>query len=464
MHQNENDDTTKVDVIRGDPKVALKTIAWPMIFTLVLNMIYNMVDRVWVAGLGADPLAAIGFVAPIFIIIGGIGNGFGAGANSLISRYIGAKDKQNASNSAIHSILIALALSIIIPIILMPLLKQLLLLMGAESVLKLATDYATIIIIGGFTLIFNGVLSSQLRAEGDVNRATKALVITGILNIIIDPIFIYVLNLGVAGAAIATVLSALVATVLMLYWILVKKDTYVDVGRDQFKFSPKIIKEIIAVAVPGSVEQVIISLISIVMNAVLAMVASTDVIAAFTAAFSIIQVGMMFPVGIATAAITVAGVAYGARDFKRVEFVCKYAIKLSMSIVILIVALMAIFAPQIAMLFSYSAATASLNALVTEALRVLLVFLIGVPVGLCCAFTFQGIGKGTISLILTILREAVFVLVFLYLFVFVLGMGQIGAYLSMGMAGVLGSVVAAILFKYYMNKLQKFEGKAPDEC
>ena len=100
------------------------------------------------------------------------------------------------------------------------------------------------------------------------------------------------------------------------------------------------------------------------MNAVLAMVASTDVIAAFTAAFSIIQVGMMFPVGIATAAITVAGVAYGARDFKRVEFVCKYAIKLSMSIVIVIVALMAIFAPQIAMLFSYSAATASLNALV----------------------------------------------------------------------------------------------------
>nr|WP_295164446.1 MATE family efflux transporter [uncultured Methanosphaera sp.] len=174
MHQNENDDTTKVDVIRGDPKVALKTIAWPMIFTLVLNMIYNMVDRVWVAGLGADPLAAIGFVAPIFIIIGGIGNGFGAGANSLISRYIGAKDKQNASNSAIHSILIALALSIIIPIILMPLLKQLLLLMGAESVLKLATDYATIIIIGGFTLIFNGVLSSQLRAEGDVscNKST----------------------------------------------------------------------------------------------------------------------------------------------------------------------------------------------------------------------------------------------------------------------------------------------------
>ena len=70
----------------------------------------------------------------------------------------------------------------------MPLLKQLLLLMGAESVLKLATDYATIIIIGGFTLIFNGVLSSQLRAEGDVNRATKALVITGILNIIIDPL------------------------------------------------------------------------------------------------------------------------------------------------------------------------------------------------------------------------------------------------------------------------------------
>ena len=100
--KNNNEKNDKVDLIRGDPKIAIKAIAWPMIITLVLNMVYNMVDRVWVAGLGSDPLAAIGFVTPLFIIIGGIANGFGAGANSLISRYIGANKKDSADNSALH--------------------------------------------------------------------------------------------------------------------------------------------------------------------------------------------------------------------------------------------------------------------------------------------------------------------------------------------------------------------------
>ena len=214
--KNNNEKNDKVDLIRGDPKIAIKAIAWPMIITLVLNMVYNMVDRVWVAGLGSDPLAAIGFVTPLFIIIGGIANGFGAGANSLISRYIGANKKDSADNSALHGVIIGLILSILIPLILLPCLENLLIVMGASSVITYAKPYAAIIILGSFTLIFNGILSSELRAEGDVKRATTALIFTGVLNMIIDPIFIYTLNLGVEGAALATILSATVATCLML--------------------------------------------------------------------------------------------------------------------------------------------------------------------------------------------------------------------------------------------------------
>lgn len=221
--ENVEASNSNIEMIRGDPKVALKKLAWPLIFTLVLNMVYNLVDRIWVAGLGAGPLAAIGFILPIFMMISGIGNGFGSGANSVISRYIGAKDKDNASNSAIHSILIGIVISILIPLLLLPFLGDLLVMMGAGNVLSYASDYATIIILGSFTLVLNGILSSQLRAEGDIKRASRALIITGVLNMAIDPIFIYTFNLGVRGAAIATILSALVATVLMFYWILVKR-------------------------------------------------------------------------------------------------------------------------------------------------------------------------------------------------------------------------------------------------
>lgn len=451
-HTNE-----KIDLIRGDPKDAIKAIAWPMILTLILNMVYNMVDRVWVSGLGSDPLAALGFVTPLFIIVGGLANGFGAGANSLISRYIGAKKEHEASNSALHGVLSAIILSVLIPVILLPCLDGLLNVMGATAVLQYAKPYAAIIIIGSFTIIFNGILSSELRAEGDVKRATLALAFTGILNMIIDPIFIYTLRWGVEGAAITTILSALVATILLVYWLFIKKDTYVSYSRKEFHLDTTIIKQLIAVSLPASVEQLIISLISIIMNALLAMVATTEIVASYTAAWSIVQVGMMTTVGIGTAAITVAGVAYGAHDFEKLKTSCYYSIKLSFIVAIIVVILMEIFAPQLAMLFSYSASSAGLNVIISEILRILALFLLAVPIGLCCASVFQGMGKGTISLILTVLRELILVLAFTLLFVFVMGFGHYGVYYGMVLGVAIGSVIGLIVFNGYLRRLKKFQ-------
>lgn len=455
--KNKNNGNEKIDLIKGDPKIAIKAIAWPMILTLVLNMVYNMVDRIWVAGLGSDPLAALGFVTPLFIIIGGIANGFGAGANSLISRYIGAEKKQEANNSALHGVLTGVILSILIPLILLPCLDSLLTAMGASSVINYAKPYATIIILGSFTLIFNGILSSELRAEGDVKRATVALIFTGVLNMIIDPIFIYTFNWGVEGAAIATVLSAAFAMCLMLYWIFIKKDTYLTFTKKEFQFSKTIVRQLIAVALPASVEQLIISFITIMGNLILSIVTTTTIIAGYTAAWSVIQVGMMTSVGVGTAAITVAGVAYGARDYEKLKTTCYYSIKLSMIIGLILVILIEIFAPQIAFLFSYSASSANLGTIITETLRILALFLLGVPLGLCSACVFQGMGKGTISLVLTVIRELLLVLVFAVVLTFVFGLGQYGLYFGLILGVTLGSILGFIVFKYYLNRLVKFK-------
>lgn len=453
---NNNQNNEKIEMIRGDPKIALRTIAWPMIITLVLNMAYNMIDRIWVAGLGSDPLAALGFVTPLFIIIGGIANGFGAGANSLISRYIGAKNRSKASNSALHGILIGIILSILIPLIFLPKLDYILTLMGASNVLSYANEYSFIIICGSFTLIFNGILSSELRAEGDVKRATIALISTGIINMIIDPIFIYTFNLGVRGAAIATILSAAIAMLLMIYWMFIQKDTYVNLTKEEFHFDKIISKQLISVAIPASVEQLIISVISIAGNVMLAMVTTTTVIAGYTAAWSVVQVGMMTSVGIGTAAITVAGVSYGARDFNKLNTTCSYSIKLSLLIAIIIVIIMEVFAPQVALLFSYTSSSVHLSDIIIESLRILALFLLAVPIGICCASVFQGIGKGTISLILTLLREAVLVLIFSILFIFTFGFGAYGWYYGLVLGVALGSLIALIVLKYYLRRLIKY--------
>lgn len=456
---SENKTNNKVDLIKGDPKLAIRTIAGPMIFMLILNTVYNMVDRIWVAGLGPDPLAALGFVTPLFIIMGGLANGFGAGANSLISRYIGAENKEKASNSGIHGIIIGIIISIIIPLILLIFLDPILIIMGAKDVMQYARPYAIIILIGSFTIVMNGILSSELRAEGDVKRSTLAIAFTGVINMIIDPIFIYTLNMGVIGAALATIISALIATLIMIYWMFIKKDTYIDVGRKYFNYNGTIMKQLISVSLPASVEQLIISLISIIMNAILVIVAGTEIVAGYTAAWSIIQLGMMPAVGIATAAITVSGVAYGQRNWDKLKTACYYSIKLGLLISTIIFIILELFAPQISLLFSYSASSANLNIIISNILRIIAVFLLGVPVGLSCASTFQGMGKGTISLILTILRELILVLLIAYILTFILGMGAMGVYLGLILGAIIGSIIAYIVFKEYLKRIIKLQGK-----
>ncbi|MCD7781297.1 MAG: hypothetical protein LUG89_01145 [Methanosphaera sp.] len=240
----------------------------------------------------------------------------------------------------------------------------------------------------------------------------------------------------------------------MLYWMFIKHDTYVDLSLSRFHYSNSISKEIISVAIPGSIEQIIMSVINMFMNSVLVTISSTTVVAAFTASFSVVDLCMMTSVGIATATITVSGVAYGAHDYQKVKDTFYYSTKLSVGIAIILFVMLYVFTPQIATLFSYSSSSAGLNSIIVDILRILSIFLIVVPPGMCAAMVFQGMGKGLISLVLTLLREAVFVLGFLLLFVYIFNMGVDGVCYSLGAGSLLGTIIAVIVFELYMKRLK----------
>ena len=133
MEKNSN-----IEMITGDPKKAINKLSVPIIASMFLIFTNNIIDSVWVAGLGADPLAALGYVTPLFMVLIGIGNGIGAGGNSLISRYIGAENRASANNAAIHNLILGIILSIAVSAILLTSLKPLLIVMGAEAVLSYA--------------------------------------------------------------------------------------------------------------------------------------------------------------------------------------------------------------------------------------------------------------------------------------------------------------------------------------
>lgn len=194
-----------------------------------------MIDSAWVSGLGSDSLAAIGFVTPLILIISSLGNGLGIGTNSIVSRCIGKGDDDNTSNAAVHSIIITVGFSLVISLISLIFLKNILIFLGAGGVISYASSYAGIIFAGIIFEYTSIVLAAIIRSEGAVNRAIYPLIASTIINIIIDPIFIYTLHWGIAGAALATIISSALSIIPLGYWIFIKKDTFVKVDFSKYR-------------------------------------------------------------------------------------------------------------------------------------------------------------------------------------------------------------------------------------
>ncbi|PKL67660.1 MAG: MATE family efflux transporter [Methanobacteriales archaeon HGW-Methanobacteriales-1] len=458
MSSNKNptsDMDQRISTITGDPKKAIRMLSVPMIISMLLIMAYNLADSIWVAGLGPNALAALGFVTPLFMIVMGLGNGLGAGAASLISRCIGAKNKKGADNAATHSIILTIVISVFLTAVLLIFLPSILLAMGVGETLDLAIQYGQVIFGGLIFIIFSSVASGILRAEGDAKRPMYAMAATAILNIIIDPIFIYYFGWGVSGAAWATVLSSGISCIFMIYWLLLKRDTYVSFSREDFQASWKVVKNILAVGLPASAESFVMSILGIVLNLVLVMTGGAEAVAVYTAGWRVVMMAMIPPIGIGTAAITVSGVAYGSRKYGNLTKTLHYSAKLGVGIALVTSVLTYIFAQNIASIFAYSSQSAFMAPAIAAFLQVMCLFYLTVPLGITASSVFQGMGKGITSLILTVLREVVFISFFAYLFAFVLNMGSQGVWWAIVVGGGLGCVVAYLWANYYIKGIKK---------
>ena len=452
MEKNEN-----VEMITGDPKKAINKLSVPIIASMFLIFANNIIDSIWVAGLGPEPLAALGYVTPLFMIMVGFGNGLGAGGNSLISRYIGAENKKSANNAAIHNLILSAVVSVIITIIFLTFLKPLLMMMGASSVIDYAMDYAFIIFAWTIGLLMPPIVGGAFRAEGDIKRATLPIALAAIINMILDPIFIYALNMGIKGAAWATAIGPFISLLLMFYWIFVKKDTYLSYNFKNFHNDLTMYKDILVVGIPASLEQLVLSVLTIFVNFMLTIVSGPIAVAVYTAGWRIVNIGMLPAIGVGTAAISVAGVAFGARKYENLRVVARYAVKVALIASIIVCIILIVFSNQIAYIFSYSESSAELAPLIASFLQIMSLFILYVPFGASSGNVVQGVGKGTISFLLTTFREFILVLIFAYLLGFTFNMGEFGIYCGMLLGGGIGSMICYACIELYINKLIKGE-------
>src|SRR5512137_1921415 len=265
----ENNTKEGISLLMGDPKMAIIKLSGPMIAAMLLMSTYNIVNAIWVAGLGSDALAAVGFVTPLFMILMGLSNGLGAGVASVISRRIGAKDKTGADNAAVHALLLVLIVSAIFTIPLILLTGPIVTLFGAGNTAGLATEYGQVVFLGMVLLLFTNIAYAILRSEGDAKRAMYVMGVSSVLNIVLDPLLIYGAGMGIAGAAWGMIVSLAMVSCVLLYWFFVKRDTYVRISYRAFSWDKKTIRDILGVGLPASIEFFLMSIVSIFINGLL---------------------------------------------------------------------------------------------------------------------------------------------------------------------------------------------------
>ena len=449
-----NSQTKGITTLLGDPKKAIIKLSIPMIIAMSIQTIYNLVDALWVSGLGPDALAAVGLFFPFFFILISIATGIGVGASAALSRRIGAKDKEGSDNVAIHSLIMMMGVSLILMAVLIPLTRPIFEAMGATGdVLEMTIQYAYIMTAAAPLLFFMNWATAIMRGEGDVTRPMWAMTIGAVLNMVLDPIFIYTLDLGVAGAAYASVIAIVITGIPLAYWMFVKRDTYVTVRSSYFTYSRNIVNDIMKVGLPATVMQLSMSISMLFLNYIIIGIGGTDGVAVFTTGWRVVMIAILPLIGIATAIVSVTGAAYGARQYGKISIALNYSIKMGFTVELAIAAVTYAMAAPIAAAFSTGEGGERIQQDLEDLIRILALFYPVVAFGMFSSSMFQGTGKGIYALIVTLVRAVALTLFFAYLLTAVFDWGLEGVWWGMVLGNSLGAILAYSWARYYLAHL-----------
>ena len=392
---------SRLNIFSENPKKALWTLAIPIFAGMAIQTVYTIVDMIYIGRLGGEAIASIAFNMPLLFFVHGLSMGLGVGVTASIARFIGANDKINADNSAEHALLMASIISVIMVAVGLLFGKQMLAILGTTPIiLGLAWSYLRVITLGLFFSIFSGFFRSILAGEGDMRTPMIITVIGTILNIILDPIFIFVLGYGVAGAAIATIISQGIVFSIFLYLLLIREHTYVTFRMRDFSFSKNIIFDIIKVGIPASMAMIIMSIGQAVFNKILVSYSAFSV-AAYQIAGRVETVLFLPIIAIATALTTLVGMFYGAKDFPNVKLIIKYGMLRSVIITIIGSIVIYMLAPHAINVFSNEP---EIQQTAVTYLRLILFIYPLIAIAMTSGRVMQGLGLGIPMLVTSIIR------------------------------------------------------------
>jgi len=434
-----NSRETPLQSFKDDPFKSMWRLAVPIMIGMGIQTLYTIIDMIFIGRLGGDAIASVAFNMPIFFFVMGLSFGLGNGVTASIARFIGSNDKVNADNSAEHAVAMASAISLILTVSGLLFGKQILLFIGCTNdILPLAWDYLKVSCYGISFGVFSGFFRSILAGEGEMKLPMVVAGLGTVLNTILDPIFIFYMDLGVAGAAWATTISQIIVCLVFIYMLFVKNHTYVRFKLKDFSFSSYIIYDIIKVGIPVSMSMVVMALGQLVFNRLLVNF-STDAVAAYQIGGRVDMIVFLPIFGIASALTTIVGMFYGADEFEKIKSISLYGIKSSFLITTICSFFLFIFAPTVVKVFTMDTVIQKIS---IDYLRTISFLFPFISIGLTIGRILQGLGRGMPSLIITIVRVIGLAGPLAYFFTFVLDKPVEWIWYSMFISGIFATIIS----------------------
>jgi putative MATE family efflux protein len=376
----------------------------PTMIGMLINACYNLSDAFFVGKLGTDQVGAIGVTFPINQIVIGVGMAFGLGASSYISRLLGEKKINKVNETASTAVFLVMLVQILLVVVSILLLKPLLFSLGAtETIYPYAKSYSLIYLLGTPISVFYIAMNNIVTAEGNARLSMTAMIIGNLLNIILDPIFIYVFNWGVSGAALATVISQVITATIYLVYLLNRKGS-IHISTRFIKMDAIIIKEILSIGFPIFLFQLLFGISQGLTNSAASLYGSY-VVATVGIVIRILSIGTFVVFGFIKGFQPLVGFAYGANDLKRVRDITFLTIKWTSFFCLIFTMLINIFSLNIMSFFSSELSVIKLGGTMLRANSYMFIFF---GFQIVISTLFLAIGKGAEGGILSICRNGLF--------------------------------------------------------
>ena len=427
------------------PTAYLK-LAIPVVLSMVVQLVYNMVDTYFIALTGNTSLiAGVSICTPLFTLFLAFGDMFALGGSSVISRLLGAGKKDDCKRLSVFCMYSSIAFGIVMTAVLMIFKTPVLTFLGAdEMTMPYALQYYNYIVLGCTFIIYSLVPSNLMRTVGHPNASMTASVLGAVINMVLDPVFIFGLGMGAAGAAIATILGYICSNIFAVWFVAVKCDG-LSVNPKDIGIRRNELGMIFAVGLPASVTNLMQTIGITLTNRSLVNYGS-DSIAVMGIVLKIVNIVMLVIVGLAFGGQPLTGYVYGSDNRERLKNVLKFAYKIVFGVSAVMALIVALLANPLLHAFLKDTELIDMGVLM---LRLQMPGMVLMGAGLVTICTFQSMGKGLPAFILSLCRQGV-----VYAFtIAVLSslFGYYGVISSQLGADIISVIIAFILFRIYIS-------------